>query len=418
MVTEMPIEWKRHDRFKPAIILERINNSRSTDTEGRVAYSGSDIHGQMAALASMLALPRAALGMEVQGLVGSALRDVAHPATPDAFLAAANANLSKLLATRELTCSVLTTLSLDATKLPSDLTVLDCEIQLNGAWTAEQVAARYERLKREDVEPPISEPPGYARVSVTTKAKSDSAAFSKAMRGLDLLRALLCMMGNPYMSFSFGGMASRPLNVVRMGPVTTVHSPSGALMSDRFWYDASYVEARIHRPKGVDVLIENVQFTLNKLAAGSDFDAIVDPLLRYVRALDEPDPNNAFVRLWSALEALIAPGRQPNEKIVKRASFLFVDDDYDRQVLEHLRERRNLNVHASEGHEEATLHCYQLQYYFVKAAWVFIKHMGSGCSVDDVRAMLDLPSDPVQLARHLELARAGARFRGLPETAR
>jgi hypothetical protein len=90
---------------------------------------------------------------------------------------------------------------------------------------------------------------------------------------------------------------------------------------------------------------------------------------------------------------LAAPSEQNYDRVTKRASFLFRDRAYHEQVLEHLRDYRNRNVHASEGDERSITACFQLQRYFKYLVQFHLKSFGSFQTLEEANSFLDLPSE-------------------------
>lgn len=130
-----------------------------------------------------------------------------------------------------------------------------------------------------------------------------------------------------------------------------------------------------------------------------------------MRALDESDPNTAFIRLWGALEMLVVPGQADYAKLVQRCAFLFNDTEFHRQLLEHLREYRNTNVHAGEESEQARTHCYQLQIYFVALLRFHLGNAKFFQSLDEANLFLEFPPDEKELKRRSQLIDKAIRYR-------
>lgn len=159
-----------------------------------------------------------------------------------------------------------------------------------------------------------------------------------------------------------------------------------------------------------EVVRKNSRWALRQISASSYSECLISALIRFVRAFDERDANTAFLRLWGALEALITPGQADYGKMVQRCSFLFREHDFYRQLLEHLRECRNANVHAGEESERARTHCFQLQFYFSNLIWFHLGNARYFHSLDEANFFLDSPVNKEELKRRLQLARKAVRF--------
>ena len=399
----MPVKWKSHEKFKPALVLKKIDSVRSVDGSGGVSYTGFEFKECLPILQSMLQFPPAAADVDTETLVWQALSKAGAELTPEAFLSALNQALSRKLAVREAEYTVLTSLSLDWTGLPQARTIMGCRVEFRRNGYAGKFKSRQVLVDRHRVSVPEA-PVTYTKLSVKVNAKSDGSAFHKAMRAIDLQRAILCMMANPTMQFSIGGsLRAEPINAIRLGGVHTVHLESGESSRDGLWYEPGFVQTDVHRFKKPEVVKKNLRWALRRIEGSQFQTALVSALLLFVRALDQSDPNTAFLRLWSALEVLTTPRIADYDKLIRRTAFLFRDYDYHRQVLEHLRAYRNANVHAGEESDSAKIHCFQLQMYFVSVAWFFIRNASRFSSVDEAGEFLDLPPESYELLRRLTL---------------
>jgi hypothetical protein len=227
----MPIKWKSSSRFKPAVVLSKIDSARTVNHAGGASFSGFEWEECMPALHSMLEFPPAASEIDASTLVWIALTRVRGPLTPAHFLEAANAELSTLLATREEQFRLLTTISVQLVDIPKTVSCLGSHIRfLNGDFPK-----RYEARNRLIKDHPTSvpqAPSAYTRVIVSVKAKSPAAAFHKAMRSLDIQRAIWCLMGNSSMQITFGTPSLKPINVIRLGGHHTLHRKDGKEAND------------------------------------------------------------------------------------------------------------------------------------------------------------------------------------------
>lgn len=405
----MPIKWKSSQRFKPSLVLQRIDAARTVNPTGGASFTGFDWEECLPALHSMLHFPPAASEIDVSSLVWRALTKVRGPLTSADFLHAANAELTALLATKELQYRLLTTISVRQTDIPATVSCLGTKIR----FLAGSFPGRYtdhEKLIKEHVTKVPEAPSSYTRVIVSVKAKSHDAAFAKAMRALDLQRALWCLMGNSRMQITFGTPSLKPINAVRLGGHHTLHLPDGKRAREGIWFDPGYVEAPVFGFTKASVVRKKCRWALRRLRLSRYSEQLTSALVRYVRALDESDANTAFLRLWTAIESLTTPDVADYEKLVRRCAFLIQETDFHRQMLEHLREYRNSSVHAGEYSERARTLCFQLQLYFNALIWFHIRNATFFASLDEANQFLDTPPDKLVIGRQVELARKALRF--------
>ena len=405
----MPVKWKTPNRFKPALVLEKINAVRTINPEGGASYSGFDLQGHLPVLQSMLEFPTAAQEVDTSTLVWQVLGKIPETLTSKNVLEGLNRELSERLATKEERYLLVTSVSVDTTGLPCTFRHTGVEVRLPAGGRGVYIAAHKRDLGKHRV--PIDPTPiNYQWVIADVKAKSADAAFAKAMRVVDLQRALWCLMGNKGMSISFGIPSLEPINVCRLGGVHTIHRPGGRAARDGIWFEPGFVSTKLFHFEKPSTVAKNSRWALRRIQACKYGDRIANALIRFVRALDQADPDSAFVRLWGALEALVTPDIADYEALVRRTAFVFQDGDYHRQILEHLREYRNNHLHGGLESSHARTHCFQLQMYFVQMAWFFIRNTKSFPSLCEVNEFLDQsPKLPI-LKRQLALTKRAIRF--------
>lgn len=357
----MLITWKKSKKLKPAVILASIAAIRSVSPGGAPSFSGFGLEDDLPALQSMLDFPAVAYEVQRSTLIWKALASISGELTPKTFLAAINDTFSKQIATRDAQFHILTALSIAPQGLPAQTRIDGSTLKLLNSPYPQKYAARAAAVAARRL-PVESTPDDYCRVIVTVTAKSHFGAMTKALRTLDIQRAIWCLMCNFQMEII--GQEWNPINVIRLGSIHTVHNPDGSLAGQDVWFEPNFTQARIFRHDRVDMLRKKSAYALRALARCPYRAALTEALLRYVRALDERDQNTAFIRLWGAIEALTSPGFANYDQVVRRCSFLFRDTQYHQQILEHLREYRNQSIHAGDQSDNAKTHCFQLQLYF------------------------------------------------------
>lgn len=407
----MAVKWKKGPRFKPEVVLDRIASVRRMNPGGGASFLGFELEDCLPALQSMLKFPAAASELDVASLLWRGLTKVGENLTPATFLAEVNAEFLKRLATKEQEYCLLTSVSVDYRDIPKRFLFAGANVIFRPTnYPAKFDKARGMLLRSHNVPVP-PEPPNYCRIVVGVKAKASEVAVNRALRAIDVQRALWCLMGNPRMQLVSGGAALRPINVVRLGSKHTIHLKSGKTAVDGIWFDPGFVEAKLFRFKEPKLVQKNVRWSLKRIEASKYGDKIVAALLRFVRAFDETDANTAFLRLWGALETLTTPGRADYGRLVQRCSFLFRETEFHRQLLEHLREYRNTSVHAGEESDRARTHCFQLQLYFVNLIWFHVRNARTFDSLEEANAFLDLPAEKAALERRRLLTSRALKFR-------
>lgn len=406
----MPLKWKKGPRFKPEVVLATISGVRTVNSEGGVSFSSFVLEDCLPALQSMLEFPAVASEVDKANLVWRGLTRVKSELTKENFLKAVNQELNENLAINEREYFLLTAISCNKNGLPKQIERIGAKIRFLDDYPIKFQSERDILLREHQVEVPAT-PNDYCKVTIEVKAKSASSAMHKGMRALDLQRALWCFIANPYMQLGFGKLNISPINVIRLGSQHTVHQKDGKRGADGLWFETNFRKNSIFRMESPEIFAKNYRWLLRKIAASPYRDRLIGSLIRFVRALDEPDQNTAFLRLWGALEAVASPNQADYDKLVKRCSFIFADSLYHQQILEHLREYRNSSVHSGEESDRARTHCFQLQFYFKELIRFHLQNSKLFRTLDEANFFLDSPGELEELKRRVDLANKAVLFR-------
>lgn len=404
----MKAKWKR--KLKPNVILGKIDRIKSVGPDKRVSYSAPEYHEAMAVLRNMVEFPKVADGLNQEDIVSKAVNIIAKDSSLDEskVINEINSIIKNQLATSEYKFHILTSISLRKPYPENHIKIEDCIIRIFDSNYPKKYTGRDAAISA-DKSITDGTPGDYAKVIVSLKAKSVKGAATSALRVLDIQRSVWGLFCNSSMEL-FGGHEWSPINKIRLGGAHTVHKESGKIASDMFWYEPNFVKAKPFAPKKPEILSKNTKWVIETINSLSYGDVIKSALLRYVRALDEKDQNVALVRLWGALEELTSPSEANYGLVTRRISFLFSERDYHEQVLEHLRDYRNRNVHAGDQNERAKTSCYQLQFYFYHLVLFHLNNSGEFASLEEANNFLDLPSSIESLENRKRLVEKAIKF--------
>ncbi|WP_306331981.1 hypothetical protein [Vibrio injensis] len=407
----MKVSWKKNKNLKPSVILNKVDQIKKL-VEGKLSFSGFEHHDAITALESMIDFPPAAEDLDKYSLVKSTLWEVAKfpQSDPKVFINELDSNIRKSLAKRPNQYYVLTSLSI-ASLRTRHIELHGCVIKFYKKDFPRRFQGRSSLV--EQYKPRgSSDSHGYTKVVIELKAKSESIAANKALRVLDLLRSLLAIHINS--SAENVGNQWVPINKVRLGEFHTVHNADGEVYENTFWFEPIFTQSRVHYVNDPQIVVRNVRAIISKL---SKFDKeycsiLCDGLLRYVRAFDEQNQNVAVLRAWGALESIAAPNESNCDSVTRRCSFLYEDYEYHKQILEHLREYRNRNVHAGQENTTAKNYGFQVQRYFIALLLFHIRQEGHFASIAEANRFLDLPTKKVSLESLKSLVDKSLKFRG------
>lgn len=406
----MPVKWKKTPRFKPDLILQRIQAVRTINPDGKgSSFSGWELNQSLPLLNSMLDFPEAARGLNHANLIWRAVAYTPQDLTSESFIKEINRQLSAALSKREENFHVLTAVSITNRVPMGTMTVEGVKLNYCGAtYPRRFTKTRAQRIARGDM-PAIESPFDYSRVVATVTAKEPRLALSAALRAIDLQRALWCFFCNTEMEII--GRSWVPINAIQLAAVHTVHSKDGGLAGEEIWFEPYHSPTRAFVPKDAGKMKRKVQGILSRLKRSPYSADIIDALLLYVRALDEWNQNTAFVRLWSAVERLASPGHGDYDAVVRRCAFLWDDPAFASQTLEHLREYRNVYMHSGMETSEAKTYCFQLQQHFRPLVLFHIGNANRFKSLKEANEFLELPTDQVALQKLQKLVQFASRFR-------
>lgn len=236
-------------------------------------------------------------------------------------------------------------------------------------------------------------PTHYMQLSALVRARTPHEAAERALNDIDLVRASWNLSLNRGKTWRFSGGRPTPINDIRLSPFHTVHEASGKLATETYWYDPGYSKpATLYSDKTkfsrLIAFAKNLRARLAQLPYHSD---VEQALIRYVRALDSADLNDAFLRLWSLLEYLSDSTHDPYKVAVRRAAFMFTDRERSQLVLTHLTNHRNRFVHAGSDSDDIESLVFMLKRY-VDALLLF--HLGNRfgfTSRGEAARFMDLP---------------------------
>lgn len=409
----MAIKWKKSRKLNPDVILEKIDSIKIVQDEGRVSYSGFKYLEAIPALFSMLDFGKN-LPWEIKSkIVKKAISKVAavEKLNSKSVISEINNEFQNYHSTKENEYFLLTSISLDE-PLPSKLIDINgCNIRIFKREYPRKYASRL-TLVNKWRKPFEHTQEGYSKVIVKSKAKSPQEAVSKSLESIDLIRATWNIFANLRMEIF--GDPWKPINNIRLGAMHSLHKKSGELAVEYFWYEPEFRVAKPYRIKeeNYKVFKKNANWVKAQIKSCKYSLKLIDAFVRYVRALDESNPNTAAFKLWGAIESIAAPSENRYDNITRRCAFLFEEYEYHKQMLEHLREYRNSTVHAGEESVNAKDNCFQLQFYFYHLMQFHLLSVKKVVSLNDANSFLDLPADLKVLEQRKHFIEMAIKFVG------
>jgi hypothetical protein len=204
------------------------------------------------------------------------------------------------------------------------------------------------------------------------------------------------------------GSTRKPIGVIHAGPIHTLHKPDGSLAIDLYWYEPDYSgDQKLFKPKNGWAKTEQhrrwAMGRINRLPFAHELENIVG---RYVIALDNPNLDVAFLQMWAILEKITDTVGGKYDETIERATWVFSDRSVARDLLEHLRVRRNRYVHAGRSADDREQPVYMIKGFVEPHILRLIRNDFQVASLREYGEFLCLPRDTTLLeARRAQLQR-------------
>ena len=406
----MTVKWKKKEKLKPQVILEKMYAIRLGSSETGLSYNAFDYYEVMAVLLGILSFPPRCDGLDHESILSKAIKDLSAKGElhEQCVIEEINRIVNQQLATPEETFSILTSISLEVPAPIRSIVVEKTNIRILSKGYPKKYVSRtsfLDRINRKE-----KTPEKYAKVIVSVKDRSPRGAERKASNSLNLLRSAFCFNANTDLEI-FGNDQWSPINKIRLGEVHTVHRNRGNVFEDMFWYEPNFKKTMPCKFQNPKTFTHNTKWVLSNIEELKYRKVMKESLIRFVRALDESNQNLAIIKLWSALEVLTIPSGSNYDLLTRRCAFLFSEYEYHHQVLEQIREYRNSNVHTGEENDQAKSYCFLLQKYYRELVHFHLRQPEKFKSLDEANGFLDLPTSKSKLLDKKQLIERAIVFR-------
>ena len=408
----MSIKWK--NSFNPEIILGKLKEIRTLDGE-KASFSGFEYNEYIQVLKSMIDIGEGISSEIAHGLIMKGFHEAAKKPglTKDSVLAAVKKTVREHLGKPNEPYWLLTTLNINFSNDLPKYSINGCSIRFYKHLPKKYRKARKSMLS-EVSSWLIDEDESFSYYVVAhISDKTAHEAVEKMLDAIDLLRGIWNLHTNKSMVLSFGGR-KKPINQITIGALHTLHDKNGAKLTDTFWYEPEHYKnhSKVDFSKSSYKTLEFTKNVRKALRKNSYRENVESAIIRYTRALDSQDYNAVFIKLWSVLEGLTHTLKDSYDKTIKRAVFQYSDREYNRQVLEHLRQYRNRSVHLGAGENDIDTHVYQLKSYVEQLIRFHITNHFKFESMSEAARFMDLQPDKGALKKQIKLCQAGIKFIG------
>ncbi|WP_298941012.1 hypothetical protein [uncultured Psychromonas sp.] len=239
----------------------------------------------------------------------------------------------------------------------------------------------------------FTEQPHYLFVSISVIAPDVKTAFKNAIGALDTLRAILQLNFSksiPHFSFREEEKYSSD-SILSLGQVHSLHLESGACACINVWYEPNLKCKTSIEIDNFELTEATLTRTLKKLSHNPFSEHLFDSLQSYIVAIDHSEQEFRFMKLWSVIEKLVKS--DDTKIIIKRVSFLYENRGVIKEVLNSLRQARNINVHSGIKPLNVEMKNFNLCSYIEDLFKFFIENPFNYNKLQMVIDFISLPTD-------------------------
>lgn len=254
----------------------------------------------------------------------------------------------------------------------------------------------------EDIKRNITRSSSYSKLWITIDARNLREAYYLGMRKIDFFRGIwnYYLNWNRISRTTMSGQKTL-INSIVLGPVQTLHRFNNGKPYMDYYYEPFFVKS--HRTININSKLNKIlefQKKVRRRLKKSQYRAIIyDAIIKYCRALDLFDYEVAYIKLWNVLEILTDTIGGRYDQMIKRASFIYVDRCFHKQILEHLRNQRNHLIHKSKSLENDEASLFQLKRYVDDLLHFHIFCLFKFNDINEVGAFLEMSSKKDSLER-------------------
>jgi len=356
----------RDGKFAPTALLAEIGSTATLDPQGGVSWKGLNIPLRLepAILESTSVVDsddNEINSADASSIIWPAILETikksggGRPLKPAEVIARANRDATSYFRRPSRKFVILTSLSVSSFP-QKQISLRDCSIT-----PMKMRGKRYpypEALKFQAAGTPVEghlASSKYLFVKVVTTARTEWQALENALESIHFLRGIWMLIAT-YGSWSlFSGLPTRrPVGIIHVGPIHTVHHQDGRLATDTYWYEPGFTgDQRLFSPVKGWAKIEDQRRkaarSIKRLPYRHDIEQLV---IRYALALDESNLNVAFLHLWGILEKVTDTVGGNYDETIRRATRLDPEREAASETLRALRCRRNRVVHGGDSSEE------------------------------------------------------------------
>jgi hypothetical protein len=402
-------------KFNSISTIDSINSGLIVDKSGNFAgFNGNNFEHDVVLLEGNVKFSEELPSSEIRGMVWRACCDVAkkkHPITAQRVLNQISRYENDYLRKPYTSYKLVADISIGK-QIGSFTTKLrGSTISLNPRLGKSHIKTR-RRLLEDSKHMVFGElPTNYSTVSVSVEGRSVSEGMELAVERLNFIRSLWNLQINRSKLSRISGGRAQPVNKIILGPIHTIHTKNGELATENIWLDPRYqdpINPLDHRKMKN---AREYEKKFKKCCREFPFeDVLFDVVQRYGNALDARDLSISLLELWSALEQLTNTLNKTYDVLIGRAIYRYTDHDDARQILEHIRRRRNELVHSAAGYYETETLVYQLKAFVEKQIGFTLSQKSRYRTLDEFCRLLDTSKNTSALESKIKLLKDALKY--------
>jgi hypothetical protein len=356
--------YKKADgKFAPCALLRKIGETATVNQDGSISWTGFDLYKfELAVFSSAVIVQsggRPLNSIDTWEIMWQAVKaEIKENGTGKPILSADLIHRADRIAAsyfRRPNLSYVLVTSLSVSDLPAKrLRILNSEISPLSRRALERflLPNALARRTRDDFLTKHRATTKYLHIKATTSGRTVHEATDQALSSITLLRGLWSLFATfGSWSFRMGHTSPKSMGVIHSGPVHTLHKFDGSPADDIFWFEPGLASDReIFDPTNDWALLEkNRRWATRGIKRLEYSEDVTGLVLRYAAALDSPDADVAFLQMWSILERMTDTVGSRYDDTIRRTTAIYDDRRLAKELLEHLRKRRNEYVHGARS---------------------------------------------------------------------
>lgn len=261
---------------------------------------------------------------------------------------------------------------------------------------------RADRIDRSEAK--FKEHLNFMFVVISTEEPDNRTAAKSALDALDVIRSLIELDLNLNANlFANDREAQYPSQTrIKLGKYHTLHNTNGKAIEERLWFESNYIEEEPTKISNFSLVDRNLSTRLKQIKKNPIHNHLKNSLISFIEASDTKETISRFLKLWTSAEKLFREN-QSSKELIKKMTFQHDDKVIAIEILNSMRETRNINIHNSVKPLNLELKTIHLKSMIIHSFKFFIKNNLNFTSLDEFLKFMSLPSDTKKIDNEIEL---------------